>query len=141
MFERLDTTCLPWLQHLDDKQGLTGGASSEVAADGEEPADMLDEDQLWAGLADLERARVAEAAASASLPDMDFVSKVRGGRSMAATGGYIVHAMQGQCRGRVAEQWARDRASTTFKATFSERGIPEGKTLARAWCRRVQFFK
>ena len=140
VYEKLVTTSLPWLEHLDTRQGLTGGGSSEGADDGEEHAAIEDEDHIWAGLAALERARVAEAAISAALPGSDFVSKVRGGRSMAGGSGDIVHAMQGQCCGRDAERWARERGQSTFKATFSEHGTVESKTIVRAWCHRMQYF-
>ena len=74
------------------------------------------------------------------LPDRDFVAKVRGGESEVYKSGDIVHAMQGQCSGGEATAWARRHASITFKATFSEHGVAEAKTIVRAWCHRMQHF-
>ena len=104
VFEKLVTTVLPWLQHLDAKQGFSGCGSSGDGADGAGDAAELDEDDTWAGLADLERARVAEAAHSAMLPDSDFVARPRGGRSQILASWEGIHAMHG------AVQWARCRA-------------------------------
>ena len=139
-FEKLVTTVLPWLAHLDDKQGLTAGLSAEAeSGDAAEVEVEIDEDKIWQGLQDLERARVAEATYESDLPSQDFVSAVRGGKSMADPDA-ILHAMQGQCRGRAADAWARRHGATTFKATFSEHGTSEAKIMTRAWCHRMQFF-
>ena len=120
-FEKIVTGSLPWLEHLDFKQGLTGRASTETAETAEGPS-VADEDEIWEGLQRLERARIAEAARFAAEPDRDFVAKVRGGESEVYKSGEVVHAMQGQCTGRVATAWARGHASASFKATFQSMG-------------------
>ena len=138
-FEKIVATTMPWLQFLDFKHPLTGeSAAGHDEAD--ETEDEVYEDHIWEGLASLERARAAEATASAMLPDRDFVAKVRGGESEVYKSGDIVHAMQGQCSGGEATAWARRHASITFKATFSEHGVAEAKTIVRAWCHRMQHF-
>ena len=138
-FEKLVTTTLPWLQFLDYKQGFTaeGPAGSEAV---EAENAVIDEDEVWEGLARLERARAAEVEVAAALPDRDFVSKVRGGESEVYRSGDIVHAMQGQCSGAEATAWARMHGASTFKATVSEHGVEEAKILVRSWCHRMQYF-
>ena len=88
----------------------------------------------------MERARAEELEYSAVMASQEFVAKARRGDSQVLKSGEVMHAMQGQCSGQVADGWARRNAATTFKATFSEHGTPESKILVRAWCHRMQHF-
>ena len=129
---------------LDDKQGF--GAEDDSAGTSD-PASQpgvlaeIDEDEIWAGLAALERARIAEGdTAAASGAGRDFVPKVRGGTSEILKSGIAVHASQGQCTNQAATDWARLYGQTTFKATFSEHGPAESAVIVRSWCHRMQLF-
>ena len=75
-FENL-VHAMPWLQHLDFKQGLTSGEAelgdgdSATSSKGE-MAD-IDEDQIWEGLSKMESARSALAAETEAVCARDFV--------------------------------------------------------------------
>ena len=127
LFEQL-VESLPWLQFMDFKQeGLTGdddpASTRETSL---KPGELPDvnEDEIWRGLAMLERARIAEgSAAVAAGASRDFVPKVRCGTSELLKSGIAVHAAQGQCTSQTATEWARDFGATTFKATFSDMAL------------------
>ena len=129
---------------LDDKQGFAAEGDSAGAIDPASQPGVLaeiDEDEIWAGLAALERARIAEGdTAASSGAGRDFVPKVRGGTSEILKSGIAVHASQGQCTNQAATDWARQYGQTTFKATFSEHGPAESAVLVRSWCHRMQLF-
>ena len=129
-FEQLVAT-MPWLDHLDFKEGLTAGeAGGATAAAGDAE---LDEDAIWAGLAALEKARIAVRDESALTCGKDFVCRVRGGVSEILKSGEAVHAVQGQCTNKEAAAWARSHAQTTFKATFLSIGQAQAQAMVRSW--------
>ena len=135
---------LPWLQHLDFTSMMSTGddgasASGSTGRPGHIPE--IHDDEIWAGLAQLERARISEGfAAAAAGVSRDFTPSVRGGTSELLRSGIAVHAAQGHCTNLEATAWARGFAHTTFKATHSEHGPAESSALVRSWCHRMQFF-
>ena len=135
---------MPWLQHLDFKQGFTSGEAEEgdggFATSSKGKMADIDEDQIWEGLANMEKARSALAVETEAVCPRDFVPKIRGGTSEVLKSGEALHAVQGQCTNKDASDWARIRGQTTFKATFSEHGPVESKVLVRSWCHRMQHF-
>ena len=141
---------MPWLELLDEKQGFMGSTSSKAKSSGggggsghhDDRRVEIDEDELLAGLADLEKARasaVDEHAATSG--GRDFVPRIRGGESQIAKSGEAVHASQAQTTTKAARKWATDNSlQVTFKATFSEHGPHAARVLTRSWCHRMQFF-
>ena len=138
---------MPWLRHLDMKEGFTGWdasttdkgpSGSSSAASGILPA--IDDDEILAGLDALERERAAIKEDAIDAGGRDFVTKIRGGLSETLKSGMTVHAAQGQCTSREAEFWARLHGATTFKATFNEHTMVASKVLTRCWCHRMQYF-
>ena len=138
---------MPWLQFLDCKEGFSRGKSgaagsghSESGDPGSDSGCAIDEDEILAGLRDLERAHADAAVEVAATGARDFVPRPRGGPSQIRETGEGVHAMQGQTTNADAEAWARLHGATTFKCTFTEHGVDASKILVRAWCHRMQYF-
>ena len=139
---------MPWLEHLDTTFGFSdlpgkedAGAASSRAADVTKLLE-ISEDDLLAGLSDLEKARCAAVAEhSARGGGGDFAPKIRGGASQILKSGEVAHAAQGQTTNAVAKKWAQDnRLQVTFKATFGTHGVDAANTIVRGWCHRMQFF-
>ena len=136
----------PWLQHLDFSEGFTRDqravTESQAASSsgGLEPLPVIDEDELMAGLAKVEKAREAEVAVGSDMGLVDFFVSIRGGRRHLGKKGVYDDAVQAKSSKR-GHQWAKDRGlQVTFKATFSKHGEDGSRVLARSWCHRMQHF-
>ena len=140
---------MPWLQHLDVKQGFSGGfdaltpGGSAASQDIESSAaeyEVNEEDFLDA-LGMLDKERIVAADENAYAGQESFASKVRGGESQFAKTGDMTHAHQSQCTNKYSTAWARRRGlHITFKATHGPHGLAQAKLMCRSWCHRMQIF-
>ena len=137
----------PWLVHLDQDAGfrtqtqrvVAQASSSSDAGLPEMPT--VTEDDLFAGLADMERARAAEVVVASERGFRDFVLTHRGGRRHLAKEGVWGDAVQSKSL-KDGHDWAKKNGfNVTFKATFTDE-LPEDtcRILGRAWCHRMQYF-
>ena len=135
---------LPWLTHLDDKEGYAKEDVdvSEPSSSKSAPAELfeLDEEACLAALDKVDRARSAEAVVALAQGFVDFVtSECRGDSTLRITG--IYHdAVQGKCATAEGDSWARrKKLQVTFKCTFSEHVEGPSRIIVRAWCHRMQW--
>ena len=138
---------MPWLQHLDSSDSFitnaekAAGKSSSASSSAPLVAIEVDEDEIFAGLASVEKARMAESAVATEAGHVDFVCHEKYGESNLLKGKPFHDAVQGHCGTKEATSWARDRGlQITFKATFTAHDPDPSRVLVRAWCHRMQYF-
>ena len=135
---------LPWLAYLDEKVGYGGAGSMGTksrgsAEDADEEQYVPDEDEIWAALRDLEKAR-AEVAEEGGFEQVDFGTRVRGRRVATASEAAGAHALQAVARTELGKHFCDRRGlASTFKCTMSVHGVHSG-ILCRSWCHRMQHF-
>ena len=129
---------MPWLQFLDNKEGFDTDSTHTDTCDpdvkGGGPSNRehvaIDDGEILAGLAALEKARAAVGDDVGAMGAKDCAPRVRGGTSQILKSGEAVHALQGQCTNRDAEAWARVHSATIFNVRLEN--ICRGR--AERWC-------
>ena len=139
---------MPWLEHLTVADSFV--VSAKKAADKASASDSLaavvqefeiDEEEVFAALDTVERARATEAGIDAERGNADFQCKENYGESNLRKGKEFHDAVQGQCSNKGSDEWARMRGlQVTFKATFGEHTEDASRVMVRAWVHRMQFF-
>ena len=137
---------MPWLEHLNTSDSFIQHAAS--AADRMHSftatqADQMEvsEDDVFAGLEAVEKARIVEAAVVVERGPCDFYVKENYGESNLKKGKAFHDAVQGVCKTKDGDKWARNHGlQVTFKMTFSEHDEEPARIVARAWAHRMQYF-
>ena len=142
--EHLDAVILqfPWLQYLDNDQGLSGGSTKKgrhVWSTEDEPVDLTEEDLATMAVKAMEAARAAMP--TDAVPEQrDFVIKVRGDTAGQAAKGKAADAVQGVARNARADEFCVRRAmQKTFRAGL-HLGPADCGILVRGWCHTLHFF-
>ena len=138
---------MPWLKHLDASDSFiqnAAAAASDSQGSGwaaELPLLEVDEEEVFAALAAVDKARIAEAGIAMERGSHDFHCKENCGESNLRKGKAFHDACQGHCATNEADKWARQRnLHVTFKGTFSEHNEQPARILVRAWVHRMQYF-
>ena len=137
----------PWLEHLSTVESFVARAQTASSSKDRTPKSDLnkeheiDEDEIFAALARVELARVAEADIAAARGTVDFVCIENRGESNVLKGKAFHDAVQGKCAHKEADTWARGhRLQVTYKATFTEHKEVPSRILVRSWVHRMQHF-
>ena len=144
LFEQM-VVDMPWLQHLDLRQGFVASMPSteEATASTSAMAEDLfeiDEETLLSALSAVDKARAAECEIGIARGHVNFRSKECCDPSTFAKTGIYHDAVQGKCDTPAADEWARRRKfQVTFKCTFAKRDEVPSRIIVRSWCHKMQW--
>ena len=139
---------LPWLQHLEKREGFAESVSAAEAEEGavasssEQPLLVLEEEILFAAVASMEAARSAMAA-GAGPTTSDFAVRMRTTteESAARSGDAGFDAAQSIAKHDMAIAFCKRRKEqSTFRISYSKASNETVGVLMREWCRRMQFY-
>lgn len=133
----------PWLQGDSEKHGFSSSSAAQPLPEDTVVATqlsaMLEEDTWLENMRQLETAR-AQLNCGAQ-EEAHFHTKVLGGAWAMSHLGTPYDAVQGACRGALAEAFCRRRrVQKSMRFNYNLYGASACAILARAWCHKMEFF-
>ena len=135
---------MPWLSHLDTTDSFVKNARKKANSASSSGAIagtiVIDEEEVLAVLADVDKTRLVEAAAAIDAGTIDFVASECSGKSNVLKGKEYHDAVQGKCASKTSEDWTRHRKlQITSKMTFSEHTEEISRVVIRGWVHKMQW--